>query len=286
MRVDYAVLAFTLLTSAAAGVIEPRHIVRIDAGPVADADEHDLYKRRGGGGGGSRGGSGGSSGGSGGKSGGGKSSGGSGGTKGSSKPGSSGSGGGSSGSSGNRGSNTGGTSSKGTGPKPGYGGGRYYGGGARTPYRSGGRSPGGILPFVLIGGALAFWPGVWLYGAYMYHYPNDYHYHNATTNKNESRPVICGCAQYSVCGCDDNNNTAYYNDLIGDGTYSKLNKSVVNVANVNGTETILINGTLPNDTTAATDDTDSAASSGLQALAEALGFWPAIAAVAATVFLV
>ncbi|KAF7543168.1 hypothetical protein G7Z17_g10960 [Cylindrodendrum hubeiense] len=187
-----------------------------------------------------------------------------------------------------RSSNSGGTSSKGSGVQPTYGGGRYYPGGAAVPYRAGSKSALGIVPFLLLGSAIAFWPGVWLYGAYMYHYPNPYRYYNETSKANETREVICGCARFSVCGCDNNNDTAYYDELIGNGSYAALNKSIVNVARVNGTTTILINGTLANGTTVADEDADSedsAAGSSMQALAEALGFWPVVAAVMATVFM-
>ncbi|KAF4960240.1 hypothetical protein FSARC_10528 [Fusarium sarcochroum] len=306
MRPDLAVVLFTLFTSAAASAIDgPRHIKRIESEP--SADEHELYKRRGGGGGGGRGGGGGSS--SGGGRSGGSSSGSSGSRggsssssgSGSSRSGSSGSGSsrsgssrgsssrpGSSGSSGSRG----GSGARGTGPQPNFAGGRYYPGGAATPYRSGGRSPGAsILPFVLIGGALAFWPGVWLYGAYMYPYHNTYHFHNETSDEDEERDVLCGCAKYQQCACDDNNSTEYYDQLIGNGSYEALNKSIVDVAKVNGTWTILINGTLPNGTALPDDDDDSDdsnssdnAGAGLRTMAEALGWWPAVAAVMAAVF--
>lgn len=190
----------------------------------------------------------------------------------------------------------GGRSGGGTGPQPNYGGGRFYGGGATAPYRSGGRSPGGIVPFFLIGGALAFWPGVWLYGAHVYpygHRSNDddddayvYKFHNATTDEDEEREVICACSKDAECGCDkpDGDDDDYLDDLIGDGTYSKLNKTIVDVARVNGTMTILINGTLP-DGTSVDEAGDNAATGSMRGLVEALGFWPAIAAVTAAVFL-
>lgn len=83
MRFDLAFLAFTLFTTATASAIDPsRHVVRMDVG--SQSEEHDLFKRKGGGGG-SRGGGGGSRG-SGSKSGG--KSGGSGGVGGSGSPGS------------------------------------------------------------------------------------------------------------------------------------------------------------------------------------------------------
>ncbi|KAM0186557.1 hypothetical protein ACHAPI_011636 [Fusarium lateritium] len=290
MRPDFAVVLFTLITSTVASAVDgTRHIKRIESEP--SVDEHELYKRRGGGGGGGRGG--GSSGGSSsGGSRGGSSRGGSG-SSGSGRSGSGSSGSssrpGSSGSSGSRGGSSG---SRGVGPQPSYGGGRYYAGGSATPYRAGGRSPAGrIAPFVLLGGALAFWPGVWLYGAYMYPYHDQYRYHNETSDEDEERDIICACARYAQCACDDNNNTAYYDELIGNGSYQALNKSVVDVAKVNGTMTILINGTLPNDTALPSDDDsddngdDSSDSAAARTLIEALGFWPAVAAVMATVFI-
>jgi len=187
------------------------------------------------------------------------------------------------------GSNSGGTSRGGSGPTPRFGGGRFYSGGGSRPYQSGGRSPGaGILPFALVGGAaLAFWPGVWLYGAYMYPYHYVHHYHNSTSDKNETAKVMCGCAKYAECGCDENNSTAYYDELLGNGSYGALNKSVVNIGDYKGDKTILINGTLPNGTTADGPDesSESSAGTGMRSLAEAAGFWPAVAAVVAAVYL-
>ncbi|CAJ0548683.1 Ff.00g022960.m01.CDS01 [Fusarium sp. VM40] len=289
MRPDFAVVLFTLITSTVASAIDgPLHVKRIEAEP--STDESELYKRRGGGGGGGRGGS---SGGGGKSSGGGSSRGGSG-SSGSGRSGSGSSGSssrpGSSGSSGSRGGSSGSSSgSRGVGPQPSYGGGRYYAGGSATPYRAGGRSPvGRVAPFVLLGAGLAFWPGVWLYGAYMYPYSHPYRFHNETSDEDEERDVICACARYAQCACDDNNNTAYYDELIGNGSYQALNKSVVDVAKVNGTMTILINGTLPNDTALPSDDSssdDSSDSAAARTLIEALGFWPAVAVVMATVFI-
>ncbi|PTB74582.1 hypothetical protein M440DRAFT_1392942 [Trichoderma longibrachiatum ATCC 18648] len=227
MRIDFALLLVTLMTTASASAIDgPRHVVRVDG--VAQSEEHDLFKRKGGGGGGGRGGGGGG---------------------------------------GSRGGSSGGDD----------------GGDGATPYRAGGRSPSGILPFAILGGAaLAFWPGVWLYGAYMYPYHHPYHYYNESSRRNETRDVLCGCGTYDVCGCDDNNNTAYYDSLIGNGSYDGLNKSIVNVADVNGTRTILINGSLPNGTTA--DGQDSSAA-GLRNMVQLIGFWPAVTAVLVAVFL-
>lgn len=248
----------------------------------------DLWKRKGGGGSGGKGGSSGSSSG-GSRSGSGSSSSGS--SSGSSsssssgKTGSSSSSGSSSGK-GSTSSSTGGRTTTGSGAAPSYGGGRYYGGGTTVPYRSGARTTGGIspLPFVFAGTALAFWPGLWYHPAYIYPYANPWYYHNATTDKNETKPVKCGCDQYQECGCDDNNSTDYINSVLGNGSYSQLNQSLVTVANVNGTDTILVNGTLPNGTTASGGTDDPNAGAGLRHLAEAVGYWPMAATVLAVVF--
>ncbi|OWP02450.1 hypothetical protein B2J93_4787 [Marssonina coronariae] len=184
-------------------------------------------------------------------------------------------------------SNAGGSTKTGSGVRPNYGGGRYYGGGATTPYTAGARSPLGIAPVFLGVGLLSIYPGLWLYGAYSYPYGNPYSFHNRTGRQNntsiatrdvhvgaleirqddggvnETKPVTCLCAAYSVCGCDDNNNSTFLDSIIGDGTYSALNHSLVTVADVNGTSTILLNGTLPNGTTAAggTEDAETSGSS-------------------------
>jgi hypothetical protein len=147
-------------------------------GTIAETSK-ELFKRKGGGGGGGKGGGGGSS----------SSSSGSGGSSGGRGSGSS--------------SSTGSSSSR---TPASYGGGQYYGGGARTPVSPGGRTAGGLAPYGILGvGALAFFPGLWLYGAYAYAYPHPYTYHNNTSNQNETRPVQCLCEQYNPCGKDDMN---------------------------------------------------------------------------------
>jgi len=157
-------------------------------------------------------------------------------------------------------SNRGGTSSGGSGAPRSYGGGKYYGGGATTPYSAGARTPRGIGAGPLLGiGALGFFGGAWLYGAYLYSYPHSYGFYNRTANLNQTKPVNCLCQQYSVCGCDDNDDTTYLSSIIGDGSPSSMNQSLIRVADVNGTSQIFINGTLPNGTTAdGADDTSPA----------------------------
>jgi hypothetical protein len=194
-----------------------------------------LEKRKGGGGGGRGGGGSGSSSGS--------------------------SSGGRSGSSGSTSSSGSSGSSSGGGGGRGYGGGNYYAGGASTPYRSGGRSPGGIAPFVLGGAAL----GIGAYalygaGAYAYPYAHPYYFHNRTEqavnqtytiDSNSSIPVQCVCTKDSNCGCEDQTDDSYISSIIGNGSASDMDPSVARVANVNGTDTLIINGTIPAGATSA-----------------------------------
>lgn len=185
-------------------------------------------------------------------------------------------------------SNLGGRTTTGSGPRPAYGGGRFYGGGASVPYKAGSRSSGArISPAFLAVPMLAFWPGAWLYGAYLYHHPHPYRFYNASSQENETKPVTCACDPYNVCGCDyssDDQYKQYMNDLIGNGSYTALNHTLVTVADVNGTSTILINGTLPNGTTAAGGtESPNAAGDGLRAMLNLAGWWPVVATVCAIV---
>ena len=83
-----------------------------------------------------------------------------------------------------------------------------------------------------------------------------------------------------MCGCDDNSNATFVDDLIGNGTTQDLDDTV-RVAAVNGTSTIYINGTLENGTTAA-----GAGSKNMQSGLNLAGYWLAAAIVAATVMTV
>ncbi|KAL4901823.1 hypothetical protein BDW74DRAFT_159643 [Aspergillus multicolor] len=87
-------------------------------------------------------------------------------------------------------------------------------------------------------------------------------------------PVVCLCGEHATCGCDDNSNNTYYESLFN-GTQPK-NSSIVKVTNINGTQTIAINGTLPNGTTADEDTVDSGAT---LTIMQASGYW-AMAAIA------
>jgi hypothetical protein len=128
-------------------------------------------------------------------------------------------------------------------------------------------------------GALAFFGGVWLFGAYAYPYGYHYHYVNQSTHENTSLPVTCLCEKYAECGCDENANTTYYESLFN-GT-QPTNSSIVKVVNINGTETIYINGTLPNGTTVADPSASSAVA---QTAIQASGYWLMIASVVSIVW--
>ena len=174
-------------------------------------------------------------------------------------------------------SNAGGSTRAGTGPPRAFGGGGYYGGGASIPYKSGDKTPGrGLAPGLPIGGVavLAIMPGLWLYSVYPYYYHNPYRFYNESavndTNSNENKraiganqtlPVVCLCQEYSVCGCEENDDQQYIKDLVGNGSYAALNKTLVTVSDVNGMQTLVLNGSLPNGTTApgGSDEDDSAA---------------------------
>jgi hypothetical protein len=118
-------------------------------------------------------------------------------------------------------------------------------------------------------GALAFFPGIWLYGAYMYPYSHPYGFYNSSSRRNETKKVNCLCQQYSVCGCDDNDDKSYLSSVVGNGT--NLNSTLIRAATVNGTDQLFLNGTLPNGTTAS-GGSDSAAM-GMQGKAiETLGW--------------
>lgn len=170
----------------------------------------------------------------------------------------------------------GGSSGGGGGRTSGSGGRTSSGSGAATPYRAGSRTPGkGLVAGALIlpAAMLFIMPGLWLYSVYPYHYNNPYRFYNQsatnddnnnnnnndkrdlwtrqTQGRNETLPVMCLCQENSLCGCDENDgDDSYIDDLVGNGSYAALNKSLVTVSDVDGTKTLVLNGTLPNGTTA------------------------------------
>lgn len=267
-----AYLALATQTINAASLPESNNAINVleeHAPRAADivSPDHTLERRKGGGGRGGGSSSGGSS--SGGSSGGGRSS---------------------------SSSLSGGQTRAGSGPSRSYGRGGYYGGGAAVPYSAGSRTPKGLVAGALIApiAILAIMPGLWLYSVYPYHYNNRYNFYNRTANRtannndndrrdfvdlmirqetagaNESLPVMCLCQENSVCGCDENDDQQYITDLIGNGSYQALNKSLVTVSDVNGTRTLVLNGTLPPGTTAPGGLDDAAAALGIGKYS---GYW-------------
>jgi hypothetical protein len=106
--------------------------------------------------------------------------------------------------------------------------------------------------------ALAIFPGVWLYGAYIYPFNDDYTFLNRTAvnatspnGVNVTLPVACLCQLYSVCGCDDNEDITFIQELVGDGNVARFNKTLLAIGDYANERTLLLNGTLPNGTTAA-----------------------------------
>lgn len=96
-------------------------------------------------------------------------------------------------------------------------------------------------------------------------------------------PVTCLCQYYSACGCDDNNDPTYLDSIIGDGT--NLNNSLVHIGPVNGTETIALNGTLPNGTDTSESSSTSSSSAIGHRILGASGIWAIGGIVAVAVML-
>jgi hypothetical protein len=179
-------------------------------------------------------------------------------------------------SSGARGGNSGGSRSSGSGSPRSFGHGGFYGGGAAVPYLAGSRTPKGLpaAPLLVYGVLLAIMPGDWLCGVYPYHFNIPYHFYNSTAHTNtdnedapwsgtqsfanqenghganETLPVICLCQEFSVCSCDENDDPSYIGDLVRNGSYGALNKTLVTVSYVDNKRTLILNGTLSNGTTA------------------------------------
>ena len=122
----------------------------------------------------------------------------------------------------------------------------FYYGGAKQPYKAGAVSPSGILPLQLVVDGPKLYPGSWPDGAWWYEFPRPYSYHNATSGRNETKPADCICAENRRCGCElVAGNETYYNTYVAnEGRMSKV------VVKVEGIETLVLNGTLPNGTTA------------------------------------
>ncbi|KAL8965218.1 MAG: hypothetical protein Q9197_006622, partial [Variospora fuerteventurae] len=135
---------------------------------------------------------------------------------------------------------------------------------------------------------------------YNYPYTNSYRFRNGTRNRTTTEkrqeqdvvmlPITCLCQEFNPCGCDDNEDTTYLDPIIGDGT--NLNSSLVHIGPVNGTQTVVLNGTLPNgtDSSDSSSETSSTTSQGSgtlinQRVLEVSGIWAIGGMVAATVML-
>ncbi|KAK2745181.1 hypothetical protein FQN55_006305 [Onygenales sp. PD_40] len=184
----------------------------------------------------------------------------------------------------------GGSSRSGSGSPRAYGGGVYYPGGAGVPYTAGHKTKKGLGPFVFLPlAALAFFPGVWLWGAYAYQGGHYTYVNKSIPNANGTQiPVTCLCQKFSVCGCEENQDDKYFKDLIKqvDKDGFPMNTSTIRVATVNGTQSIYVNGTLANGTTNPDPNAEGAAASNAPpALLRVGGYWVmgAIAVAAVTV---
>lgn len=82
----------------------------------------------------------------------------------------------------------------------------------------------------------------------------------------------CYCSRFSECSCEANNETDYMTSIAN-------NNSISHVGTVDGKSTLLVNGTLPNGTTAA-----SAAPSFRQGFAEMSGWWIVVVGVVYTMW--
>jgi len=97
-------------------------------------------------------------------------------------------------------------------------------------------SPLGARPF-FIGPFVVWWPFYYgPYGAYYCHINRTVPAPANNTAHNKTDPVVCVCAAYGQCGCDNANSS-----------FTPFNYSI---AVINGTEYAVINGTLDNDTSA------------------------------------
>lgn len=157
-----------------------------------------------------------------------------------------------------------------------------------VPYTSGKRSDTGMVPVYLsLSLVIPFFAGSWLYGSvYAYSFNHGINYHNTTTNKNETLPVTCLCQEFSVCGCDENHNQTYTDALVANATSPVNNTDGIimsKITDVNGTRTLVINGTLENGTTA--DGGTDVVSGALKTLAgQGMGLFTLVAMVVAGVF--
>ncbi|KAI5803448.1 hypothetical protein DFH27DRAFT_610496 [Peziza echinospora] len=171
--------------------------------------------------------------------------------------------------------NSGGTSKGGSGVAPKFttaGGKKVYPGGGGTPYKSGGKSKSGISPFLLPLAILpALFIGAWAFAVFSYPWSNPLIYNNLANDLNIpaiynltnpiTLPVICLCEEYAVCGCDETHDDAFAKGILLDALADGGNGSVAQIRMYEGKYTLVINGTLPNGTTAASGSGSSSINS-------------------------
>lgn len=95
---------------------------------------------------------------------------------------------------------------------------------------------------------------------------------NVTSQRDEALPALCLCQVYLVCGCDKNRDSEYLNRIANEAS-STSDFSRVSI--VNGTLTLVINGTLANGTTSpgGTDPSSAGALHAGGTLMRSLGVW-------------
>ena len=142
--------------------------------------------------------------------------------------------------------------------------GTFLKGGSIVSYRSGQNSPSGIQPSrVTAAGAAAIFPGTWGAGVYVYSYTLDEDDLDETEldgdfldDLDDPVPVRCLCEEFLECSCEEENDEDYLQFLIDDDDVDDLDEEVVAFNTVDGTTTLVINGTMPNATEFLGDDSD------------------------------
>ena len=150
-----------------------------------------------------------------------------------------------------------------------FGNSRFLPGGSAVSYRSGQPSPGGITPFRQSSTqAAAIFPGTWAAGVFVYAYTLDNDDIEETEldgsfvdDLDDEVPVRCLCEEFLRCSCEREDDEEYLRFLIDDDDVEDLAEDVVTFNEVNGTTTLVINGTVANATETPSDlladDSDS-----------------------------
>lgn len=96
--------------------------------------------------------------------------------------------------------------------------------------------------------------------------------------------MTCLCDKYSACGCDETDNSTL-DSVVGDGSLATKDNPLYRIGNVNGTKTLILNGTLPNGTDSEESSPTPSSSAVRRQVAEMAGFWLVGAIVGATLWL-